>query len=143
MPAACAVIGADTAVALGDRWFGKPAGQADAAAMLAALSGRTHEVLTGVAVHRDGRLRTALSRTSVTFRDIDPEEAAHYWHSGEPADKAGGYAIQGLGGVFVAAIEGSYSGVVGLPVFETAALLSGAGLPLLCPRRNHSEAESA
>lgn len=143
MPGAHAVIGADTAVALGSRCFGKPVDQADAADMLAALSGRTHEVLTGIAVHSGGRQRTAICRTSVTFRDIDPEEAAHYWHSGEPADKAGGYAIQGLGGVFVAGIEGSYSGVVGLPVFETAALLAGAGLPLLGPRLNHIEADNA
>lgn len=125
------VIGADTAVVLGQRIFGKPAGRADALAMLAALSGRTHRVVTGVAVRRGDELTTALSSTDVRFRDIDPDEARRYWHSGEPRDKAGAYAIQGRGGIFVAAIMGSYSGVVGLPVFETARLLATAGVDVL------------
>lgn len=125
------VLGADTAVVLGERMFGKPAAEADAIAMLLALSGRTHEVLTGVAVVRDTEISTAMSRTEVRFREIDPAEAAEYWHSGEPGDKAGAYAIQGRGGVFVASLSGSYSGVVGLPVFETAQLLSAAGIELL------------
>ncbi|MDX1480588.1 MAG: Maf family protein [Woeseiaceae bacterium] len=142
-PDARVVIGSDTAVVLEEHCFGKPRDQADAAAMLAALSGRTHDVLTGVAVLGDGRLQKALSRSAVTFRDIDPEEARHYWHSGEPVDKAGGYAIQGLGGVFVAAIAGSYSGVVGLPVYETAALLAHAGIPVLSPGCTHIEEQEA
>lgn len=122
------VIGADTAVVLGDEVFGKPAGKEDCLAMLACLSERTHRVLTGVAVSRANDVKTALSDTEVTFRKIRPDEALAYWHSGEPRDKAGAYAIQGLGGVFVARISGSYSGVVGLPVFETAALLRAAGI---------------
>jgi len=127
------VIGADTIVVLGDQVFGKPATREDALRMLAELSGRTHEVLTAVAVQVDGRSRAALSRTRVRFRNLGPDEAARYWHSGEPADKAGAYAVQGLGGIFVAEIQGSYSGVVGLPVYETAALLEDAGIDILPP----------
>lgn len=129
--AAAAVIGADTAVVLGDRVFGKPSGPDDALAMLGALSGRTHRVVTGVAVCSPRGLDTALSATDVRFREIRPDEALAYWQSGEPRDKAGAYAIQGRGGVFVEAIHGSYSGVVGLPVFETARLLQAAGLDVL------------
>ena len=125
------VIGADTAVVLGDRVFGKPVDRDDCLAMLGALSGRTHQVLTGVAVRADGRIHTALSTTDVTFREIRPDEALQYWQSGEPRDKAGAYAIQGKGGVFVEAISGSYSGVVGLPVFETTQLLHLAGIKVL------------
>lgn len=130
-PVGTIVLAADTAVVLDERVFGKPDDRAAAAAMLESLSGRTHEVLTGVAVSLDGNLQTTMSRTRVRFRDIHPDEAANYWHSGEPADKAGGYAIQGLGSVFVAGIDGSYSGVVGLPIFETAKLLADAGLSIL------------
>ncbi len=124
------VIGADTAVVLGDKVFGKPADRDDALAMLSALSGNVHRVLTGVAIRSANGLQAALSTTEVRFREISPDEALAYWQSGEPRDKAGAYAIQGRGGVFVAAISGSYSGVVGLPVFETAALLRDAGLDI-------------
>lgn len=125
------VIGADTAVVLGDRVFGKPQGQDDCLAMLEALSGRSHRVLTGVAVLSAAGIQSALSATEVTFREIRPDEALLYWQSGEPRDKAGAYAIQGKGGIFVAAISGSYSGVVGLPVFETVELLAKAGIEVL------------
>ena len=124
------VLAADTAVVLDGEIFGKPVNRDDALGMLERLSGRGHEVLTGVAVARHGRIETSLSRTRVRFRDIGRDEALQYWHSGEPADKAGAYGIQGLGGVFVSNIEGSYSGVVGLPVFETAGLLARAGIAL-------------
>lgn len=117
------VIGADTEVVLDGRALGKPGGEAEALQMLAALSGRSHRVMTGVAVRGYGRTETAMSITEVRFRDIDPDEARRYWHTGEPLGKAGAYAIQGRGGLFVEAIAGSYSGVVGLPVFETASLL--------------------
>jgi len=127
------ILGADTAVVLDDRVFGKPVDEDDAISMLTALSGRTHEVLTGVAVRWDGQTRRSLSRSLVRFRDISADEAARYWQSGEPADKAGAYAIQGLGGIFVAEVQGSYSGVVGLPVFETAILLGRAGINVLPP----------
>ncbi len=124
------VLGADTVVTLEARTFGKPGSREEALQMLASLSGRTHEVLSGVAVVAKGELETAISRTEVQFRVIHPDEAEAYWQSGEPAGKAGAYAVQGLGGIFVSAINGSYTGVVGLPVFETARLLRRAGIGL-------------
>ena len=124
------VLGADTLVILDDRVFGKPKSKQEALHMLASLSGTTHQVLTGVALMANGELQTALSVTEVQFREIHPDEAEAYWQSGEPAGKAGAYAVQGLGGVFVSAINGSYTGVVGLPVFETAGLLRRAGIEL-------------
>jgi septum formation protein len=125
------VIGADTAVVLGEECFGKPADFEDALRMLSALSGRTHQVMTGIAVASSAGVATALSVTDVRFRDIGPNEVRRYWQSGEPQGKAGAYAIQGRGGTFVEAIMGSYTGVVGLPVFETARLLQAAGLDVL------------
>ena len=125
------VIGADTVVAVDDCVIGKPGSQDEAVEMLARLSDREHRVLTGVALDFGGKVSTAMSTTEVRFRDISPDEAAAYWQSGEPRDKAGAYAVQGLGGVFVENISGSYSGVVGLPVFETARLLVNAGLDIL------------
>ena len=116
------VLAADTVVVIDGDVLGKPANRDNATAMLARLSGRTHEVLTAVAVmHRTEGVR--ISTSQVAFRLIDPLEAAAYWATGEPQDKAGAYAIQGRGAVFVARLEGSYSGVVGLPLFETAQLL--------------------
>jgi len=129
--AGTAVIAADTAVVVDGRVLGKPEGEDDCVAMLATLAGRGHRVFTGVALRTATGTRTALSSTDVYFRDIGRDEALAYWHSGEPRDKAGGYGIQGLGGLFVERLEGSYSGVVGLPVFETAALLDEAGFRLL------------
>ena len=128
------VLGADTAVVLGDRVFGKPANELNALEMLEELSGCRHRVMTGVAVFNGARVQTALSTTEVWFREIRPDEAHAYWQSGEPCDKAGAYAIQGLGGAFVESISGSYTGVMGLPAFETAALLKGAGLDVIGAR---------
>jgi septum formation protein len=125
------IIAADTAVAIDDRVLGKPGSKQEALEMLRSLSGRTHRVLTGVALDYAGEIRTALSVTEVRFRDISPDEARAYWQSGEPLDKAGAYAVQGIGGIFVEKIVGSYSGVVGLPVFETTGLLMDAGLSVL------------
>lgn len=125
------VLGADTAVVLGDAVFGKPRDEADALEMLRQLSGQRHQVMTGVALLAGTGLTSALSVTDVQFREIRPDEARAYWHSGEPLDKAGAYAIQGLGGVFVQSITGSYSGVVGLPAFETVQLLANAGLDVM------------
>ena len=122
-------LGADTAVVLGTEMLGKPAHRDEGMAMLARLSGATHRVLTAVALVHDGGEALRLSESRVRFRAIAPPEAEAYWASGDPRDKAGGYAIQGLGAVFIAALEGSYSGVMGLPLFETAALLDGAGVP--------------
>jgi septum formation protein len=125
------VLGADTVVVLDEQVLGKPRDEADAVAMLLSLSGRRHQVLTGVALKSQKKIHSTYSATDVQFREIGRDEATLYWQSGEPADKAGAYGIQGLGGQFVEAIEGSYSGVVGLPVFETAALLKLAGIDLL------------
>jgi septum formation protein len=125
------VLGADTAVALGDELFSKPSDQADATRMLGRLAGRTHTVWTAVAITDGARERVELCRSSVTFRALAPDELAAYWRTGEPADKAGGYAIQGRGAQFIADLRGSYSGVMGLPLFETARLLSLFGCVLL------------
>ena len=124
------VLGADTAVVLGEQLFGKPEDEDDAVRMLMALAGHKHEVATGVALVTNEIELTALSITEVQFRDIGRDEARRYWHSGEPRDKAGAYAIQGRGGVFVEAIMGSFTGVVGLPVYETAGLLAQAGIEI-------------
>ena len=121
-------LGADTAVVIDGRALGKPVDESDCLAMLDALSGRGHKVVTGVALCGAGRTQTVLSETDVYFREIGRDEALAYWQSGEPCDKAGGYAIQGVGGTFIERIEGSYSGVVGLPVFETMALLKHVGI---------------
>jgi nucleoside triphosphate pyrophosphatase len=128
------VLGADTAVVLGEHVFGKPRDRDDGLDMLQRLSGRTHRVVTGVALRSEAGMATVLSSTDVRFRDISRKEAIAYWQCGEPWDKAGAYAIQGIGGVFVEEIRGSYSGVVGLPVFETARLLEAAGIWFLGSR---------
>lgn len=122
------VLAADTAVVLGDEVFGKPGDRGECLAMLRSLSGRTHEVLTAVALLGPAGERAELNRTAVTFRALSEAECEAYWATGEPADKAGGYGIQGRGAVFVEHIAGSYSGVVGLPLFETAQMLAGFGL---------------
>jgi septum formation protein len=123
------VLGADTAVVVDGQMQGKPGTRDAALATLARLSGRTHEVLTAVAL-LDGRgSALRLSRSEVRFRELDPAECERYWRSCEGRDKAGGYAIQGLAAVFISELRGSYSGVMGLPLFETAALLDAAGVP--------------
>ncbi|MEG5264674.1 Maf family protein [Pseudomonas sp. JDS28PS106] len=123
------VLGADTAVVLDGQILGKPADQADALRMLAGLSGREHDVLTAVAIVDSQRGESCVVTSRVRFRQIAEPEAQAYWASGEPLDKAGSYAIQGLAAVFVEALQGSYSGVVGLPLCETADLLSRFGIP--------------
>lgn len=134
-PAALPVLGADTAVVLDGEMLGKPIDRSDALRMLLRLAGRAHRVLTAVALvdQHGGRLR--LSDSEVHFRALTRDECERYWDSGEPRDKAGSYAIQGLGAVFVSLLRGSYSGVMGLPLFETAALLDDAGVP----RWQHAE----
>ncbi len=123
-----AVLAADTAVVLAGKILGKPKDRHDAEGMLQQLSGRTHEVLTAVALRTPDGLQSAISRSEVTFRAISAREAQAYWETGEPHDKAGAYAIQGRAAVFIAALRGSFSGVMGLPLFETAELLSAAGV---------------
>jgi septum formation protein len=122
------VLAADTAVVLDGRILGKPKGSNDAMAMLLELSGRAHEVLTAVALRTAAGIEAKVSRSTVTFRSIDRSEARAYWETGEPSDKAGAYAIQGYAAIFIADLKGSYSGVMGLPLFETAALLKAAGV---------------
>jgi septum formation protein len=122
------VLAADTAVVLDGKILGKPKDRQDAADMLRQLSGRTHEVLTAVALRTASGLQTTTSRSEVTLRAISAREAQAYWETGEPHDKAGAYAIQGRAAVFIADLRGSFSGVMGLPLFETAELLSAAGV---------------
>ena len=123
------VLGADTAVVIDGQILGKPVDRADGLRMLERLSGRKHDVLTAVAVHSKGDSCVQVVQTCVEFRVIDAEERERYWATGEPADKAGGYGIQGFGAVFVTALHGSYSAVVGLPLCETASLLASVGIP--------------
>jgi septum formation protein len=125
------VLGADTEVVLDGATLGKPADAAAAVTMLAALSGRTHEVLTAVAIRWQQQLAQAVSTSRVTFRSIPRDEIERYVATGEPFDKAGGYGIQGRAAAFVSQLEGSYSGVVGLPLFETSELLARIGFPVL------------
>jgi septum formation protein len=122
------VLAADTAVVLDGRILGKPADREDAEGMLRQLSGRTHEVLTAIALRTAQGVQSRISRSEVTFRSIGAAEARAYWETGEPSDKAGAYAIQGCGAIFIAELRGSYSGVMGLPLFETAELLQKAGV---------------
>ena len=122
------VLGADTAVVLDGRILGKPADFAESRVMLQALSGRSHQVLTAVALVGDGREAARVVSSEVSFRTIGEAEIEAYWASGEPCDKAGSYGIQGLAAVFVSQLRGSYSAVVGLPLCETAELLGEFGI---------------
>ena len=125
------VVAADTAVVADAEIYGKPASAADFRRMIDVLAGRCHEVYTAVAVSRCGDTRLRTTVTEVCLRPLSRGEAERYWATGEPSDKAGGYAIQGLGAIFVSSVKGSYSGVVGLPLFETAELLAAAGIDVL------------
>jgi len=129
------VLGSDTEVVLEGRVFGKPADRDDALAMLARLSGRVHEVLTAVAVVTATDVQVVLSRSRVEFREIPRAEAEAYWATGEPRDKAGAYGIQGVGGIFAVRLDGSFSGVMGLPLAETELLLRDAGVDVWRHRR--------
>ncbi|MDQ7731458.1 nucleoside triphosphate pyrophosphatase [Halomonas sp. SpR1] len=123
-------LGSDTAVVVDGRILGKPADFDEGAEMLRLLSGRCHEVLTAVAVSGPEGMLSCCVSTQVTMREISADEIAIYWRTGEPADKAGGYAIQGLAAIFVKQIQGSHSAVVGLPLFETTHLLCRQGIPI-------------
>lgn len=127
----CPVLAADTEVVLDGAILGKPADRDAGLAMLAGLSGRTHEVLSAVALVYMGGEVLRVSRSVVSFRPTTPQERAAYWASGEPLGKAGGYAVQGLGAVFINSLAGSYSGVMGLPIFETAEMLREIGIEVL------------
>lgn len=123
------VLGADTIVVINEQILEKPRDAEHATAMLRLLAGATHQVMTAVAMVNAEQQLVKLSVTDVVFRSLDEAEINAYWHTGEPQDKAGGYAIQGLGAVFVEQIRGSYSGVVGLPIEQTVALLQEFNVP--------------
>jgi septum formation protein len=118
------VLAADTTVAFEGAILGKPADLGEARAMLSRLSARTHEVHTAIAVLHEGGMATRVSTSEVSFRDLSVAEIDWYWGTGEPADKAGGYAVQGKAAIFIRHIAGSYSGVMGLPIYETWELLA-------------------
>lgn len=124
------VLGSDTAVVVDGTILGKPVNADDAAAMLRQLSNRTHQVLTAVAVTGPKGVLCCCVTTDVKMRQVTAQEISDYWLTGEPADKAGGYAIQGLAAIFVEEIKGSHSAVVGLPLYETAQLLGQQGVPI-------------
>lgn len=122
------VIAADTVVALGDEVIGKPRDRADGIEMLMRLSGTTHRVLTGVTVASAAESRTKVVASDVSFRAVSDDEAHAYWRTKEPADKAGGYGLQGIGSIFVEKIHGSPSAVIGLPMLETELMLKHFGI---------------
>lgn len=124
------VLAADTTLELNGAIIGKPTDDADAERILHLLSGQTHRVLTAVAVSFDGRIESTLSVSEVRFRPLDDAEIRRYVITGEPMDKAGAYGIQGRAGMFVEHLSGSYTGVMGLPLFETAQLLKRFNYPL-------------
>lgn len=121
------VLGADTAVVLDAEILGKPRDEHDCVRMLGLLSARTHQVFTAVALRATEGCEARVNVSEVTFRKLASDEIRRYWHSGEPADKAGGYAVQGRAALFIERIAGSYSGIMGLPLFETGELLAAAG----------------
>ena len=124
------IVGADTIVSQGERIFGKPADRQAAVSMLLELSATTHEVHTGVCVRHGSHVQREVVSSTVRFTRVTRSDAERYWNSGEPVDKAGGYALQGFGAVFVEQLVGSYSNVVGLPLFETAQMLQKTGIDL-------------
>lgn len=125
------VLGADTCVVIDDNIMGKPRDKQDALWMLEQLSGVTHHVYSGVAIVNDRYAQVQVSASLVSFRTLTVKERLDYWQSGEPCDKAGSYAIQGKAAAFINKLEGSYSGVMGLPLYETAQLLSKFGIDVV------------
>lgn len=122
------VIGADTIVTLGHEIFGKPTSQNDSIAILKKLSEKRHTVMTGIAIISASKKLSKIVKTEVEFTCLSTKQIQNYWHTGEPQDKAGSYAIQGIGGKFVKQITGSYSNVVGLPLVETQLMLAEMGI---------------
>ena len=123
-------LGADTIVVCDEKIFGKPKSLADSKRMLSQLSGRAHKVVSAVAINNGVEAAVLMSETLVIFRTISDQECLNYWNTGEPKGKAGSYAIQGFGSIFVESIQGSYSGVVGLPIAETCSLLRRFEIPI-------------
>ncbi|MES2605543.1 MAG: Maf family protein [Pseudomonadota bacterium] len=137
------VLAADTSVVCEGQILGKPSTLEEARTMLQLLSGRTHQVLTAVAVGFEDMLQTRVVSTDVGFRQLSINEIDAYWHSGEPQDKAGAYGIQGKGALFVESITGSYSNVVGLPLFEAAQLLEAFGIHTLALLQERLQEQAA
>ncbi len=133
------VLAADTVVVVDGQVLGKPRDDAHATEMLQQLSGRTHEVYTAVALISAQRDALAVSRSEVTFRELDLAEIRAYWKTGEPQDKAGAYAVQGLAAVFIRELKGSFSGIMGLPLYETAILFTQAGVKYRLAAGNGNE----
>jgi len=125
------ILAADTIVTLNQQLFGKPKSQDDAMAIWQTLSGKTHEVMTAIALLKESQQYTALSTSKVSFKELNQQEMEMYWQTGEPADKAGAYAVQGFASAWVKSISGSYSGIVGLPLYELNGLLKKVGLSWL------------
>ncbi len=123
------VLAADTAVVLGDTIMGKPENLQQAITMLSLLSADTHQVFSAISI-RGQQTQQALCVSEVTFRTISEQEIIQYWATGEPADKAGAYAVQGIASIFIQSIQGSFSGIMGLPLFETAQLLANEGIKI-------------
>jgi len=123
-----AVLGSDTTVVKNKNILGKPESLAHCQEMLSMLSGSIHQVLTAIAVVKGDVVQSLLIKTDVSFKVLSKQEIESYWHTGEPQDKAGSYGIQGIGGQFIKEIKGSYSAVVGLPLYETTLLLGRVGL---------------
>ncbi|MCU4676581.1 Maf-like protein [Catenovulum sp. 2E275] len=119
-----AVLGSDTIVVFNGELLGKPTGLQDAIRMLSMLSGQTHQVMTAVCLYRENTILTDVVISQVTFAKLTKQEIVEYWQTGEPLDKAGSYAIQGIGGQFVVNINGNYSAIVGLPLYQTKQLLA-------------------
>lgn len=128
------VLGSDTTVVYQEHILGKPESLEDCIAILSMLSGNSHQVLTAVAIVKGERREVVVVSTDVDFKTLTKEEIIQYWNTGEPQDKAGAYGIQGIAGQFVKQIRGSYSAVVGLPLYETAQLLSSFGMTSLIPQ---------
>ena len=126
------ILAADTVVALGDRAFGKPCNFDEAMQMYTVLGGLWHQVHTAIAVLHQGQVDVRLCSSAVRLRPLSSAEMRAYWDTGEPVDKAGAYAVQGIGAVFVSGLQGSYSGVMGLPLFETAEMLAACNLSPPC-----------
>jgi septum formation protein len=124
------ILSADTTVTIDGEVLGKPVDRDDAVRMLKRLSGQSHQVLTAIAVTGDRELKHILSTSFVTFAQLNDDEIKRYVDSGEPMDKAGGYAVQGMAAKFISKLSGSYSGVMGLPLYETATLLRQCGLQI-------------
>ena len=122
------ILSSDTTVVIDKKILGKPSGYDEFKSMMQLLSGRQHQVLTSVVVKSGREIKSALSETHVFFCELKDSDIEWYWHTGEPRDKAGGYGIQGFGARFVSRIDGSYTGVVGLPLFETAEILLNFGI---------------